>query len=218
MVGKKVRTETAIVGGIASIGGAAAVLARRIFSKLDDQRLIVFGAGAMAASTVRHLRSKGIGELWVANRSPENARALAKDLGGIAMGLEEGMARLVEADVAVFSTGASSFLLDENIARDVMRKRQGRPIFIIDLGLPRNVDPKVSAIESVFVYDMDNLRQLVEASLHRRESDLARAEALVALETADCWSRISAAPLPRTAARIRGVCPLRLNAPTFLPA
>lgn len=212
-VGKKVRTETSIMGGIASIGGAAAVLARRIFSKLDEQRLIVFGAGAMATSTVRHLRSKGIGQLWVANRSPERAQVLAEELGGVAMGLEEGMARLVEADVAVFSTGASNCLLDEAIARDVMRKRQGRPIFIIDLGLPRNVDQRVSGIESVFVYDMDNLRQLVEESLRRRESDLARAESMVNAESADCWSRICAPAAPRPASNSRRVCPLRVELP-----
>jgi|CXWL01.1.fsa_nt_gi glutamyl-tRNA reductase len=221
MVGKKVRTETSIVGGIASIGGAAAVLARRIFSKLDEQRLIVFGAGAMATSTVRHLSSKGISRLWVANRSPERARTLAEDLGGIAMSLEEGMSRLVEADVAVFSTGASNYLLDETIAREVMRQRNGRPIFIIDLGLPRNVDPGVAGIENIFVYDMDNLRQLVEDNLRRRESDLARAEAIVNMESADCWSRICVPAAPRTPSNSRQqeqTCPLRVNLPIMRTA
>lgn len=208
-IGKKVRSETSIVGGINSIGGAAALLARRIFTKLENQRVMVFGAGAMASSTVRHLRSKGAGQLWVANRSAQRAQSLALELGGIALDIEEGLRRLPQVDVAIFSTGASDFIFTEADAREVSRQRLGRPIFIIDLGLPRNVDPGAARANGVFVYDMDDLRRLVDESLRRRESDLARAEAIVAAESVDCWSRIANPEDSQGAPAGRRRCPLR---------
>lgn len=213
-VGKKVRTETAIVGGISSIGGAAALLASRIFSDLADRRIIVFGAGEMAAATVRHLRSKNLGELWVANRSLDHAEALARELGGTAMGFDEGFRRLAEADIAVFSTGAASHLLDAARAGEVSRARSGRPLFVIDLGMPRNVAPEAARAEGCFVYDMDDMRRLVDDSLRRRTSDLARAEAMVAEETADCLARIEAQGEPAGARSRRASCPFKVKAPS----
>ncbi|MBI5884115.1 MAG: glutamyl-tRNA reductase [Elusimicrobia bacterium] len=193
--GKKVRTETRIVGGINSIGGAAGALARRIFADLRERRVLVFGAGAMAAATVRHLCAKGVSGVWVANRSPEKARALAGDLGGIPMSLDHGMARLAEADIAVFSTSAERFLLTGPAARELAERRGGRPLFIIDLAVPRNVDPEVSRAPGVYLYDIDDLRNVVQESLSNRSEDLLSAEAIVAAECRDCWERISNPPI-----------------------
>lgn len=202
--GKRARNETGIVGGIASVGGAAAVLARKIFTDLKDRRILVFGAGTMAASTVRHLCSKGVSGVWVANRSLENARVLARELGGEAMDLERGMERLSEADVAVFSTSAPGFMLDARAARELSARRGGKPLFLIDLGVPRNVDPAVAHEKDVFLYDIDDLREVVRQSLSSREAELACAQALVNAESADCWQRIThplQAPSPLSAAR-----------------
>ena len=201
MVGKKVRNETRIVGGIASIGGAAAVMARSIFSDLKSRVIVVFGAGTMAASSVRHLRSKGAGELYVANRSLDKAQALAAELGGAPLPLHEGFARLEQADIAVFSTGADKVLLDEHAARALSARRGGRPLFIIDIALPRNVAPEVTKAEGVYLYDIDDLKSVVQKSLAKREEDLACADAIVASESADCWNRMTG-PIPVVPARV----------------
>lgn len=201
-VGKRARNETGIVGGIASIGGAAAVLARKIFTRLEDRRILVFGAGAMAASTVRHLCSKGVSGVGVANRSIDKAQTLASELGGEAMGLDRGLERLSEADVAVFSTSAQGYLLGARAVRELAARRGGRPLFLIDLGVPRNVDPEAAREEAVFLYDIDDLREVVRQSLAGRETDLARAEELVSVESADCWQRITT-PLPAVPHRVR---------------
>lgn len=200
MVGKKVRNETRIVGGIASIGGAAAVLARSIFSELRERVIVVFGAGTMAASSVRHLRSKGAGELFVSNRSLDKAQALAAELGGQPITLAEGFERLDQADIAVFSTGADHCLLDGAAALALSRRRGGRPLFIIDIAMPRNVDPAVAKADGVYLYDIDDLKAVVEKSLAKREEDLARAAGIVAAESSDCWERMTYVPAPVSAA------------------
>lgn len=201
MVGKKVRNETRIVGGIASIGGAAAVMARSIFSDLKERVIVVFGAGTMAASSVRHLRSKGAGELYVSNRSLDKAQALAGELGGTPISLAEGFDRLDQADIAVFSTGADRYLLDGDAAIALSRRRGGRSLFIIDIAMPRNVAPEVTKAEGVFLYDIDDLKGVVQKSLAKREEDLARAAGIVAAESADCWQRMTA-PIPVVPARV----------------
>ena len=201
MVGKKVRNETRIVGGIASIGGAAAVMARSIFSDLKERVIVVFGAGTMAASSVRHLRSKGAGELFVSNRSLEKAQALAGELGGKPITLSEGFDRLDQADIAVFSTGADRYLLDGVAAQALSQRRGGRSLFIIDIAMPRNVDPEVTKAEGVFLYDIDDLKGVVQKSLAKREEDLTRAAVIVAAESADCWARLIH-PLPAAAPRV----------------
>lgn len=201
MVGKKVRNETRIVGGIASIGGAAAMMARSIFSDLKERVVVVFGAGTMAASSVRHLRSKGAGKLYISNRSLDKGQALAAELGGEPVTLAEGFERLDEADIAVFSTGADSYLLDEQAARALSKRRGGRSLFIIDIAMPRNVAPEVSKAEGVYLYDIDDLKGVVQKSLAKRETDMAHAAGIVAAESADCWSRLTfpVPAAPRTA-------------------
>jgi glutamyl-tRNA reductase len=199
MVGKKVRNETSIVGGIASIGGAAAMMARSIFSDLKESSIVVFGAGTMAASSVRHLRSKGAGELYISNRSLDKAQALAAELGGQPVTLAEGFDRLDQADIAVFSTGADRYLLDGEAALALSQRRGGRSLFIIDIAMPRNVAPEAARAEGVYLYDIDDLKGVVQKSLAKREDDLARASEIVTAESADCWVRLTH-PLPDLAA------------------
>lgn len=198
MVGKKVRNETRIVGGIASIGGAAAMMARSIFSDLKERVVVVFGAGTMAASSVRHLRSKGAGKLFISNRSLDKGQALAAELGGEPVTLAEGFEKLDEADIAVFSTGSDRYLLDEEAARALSRRRGGRSLFIIDIAMPRNVAPEVAKAEGVYLYDIDDLKGVVAKSLAKREADMAQAAAIVAAESADCWQRLTF-PVPAAA-------------------
>jgi len=200
MVGKKVRNETRIVGGIASIGGAAAMMARSIFSDLKERVVVVFGAGTMAASSVRHLRSKGAGKLYISNRSLDKGQALAAELGGEPVTLAEGFEKLDQADIAVFSTGSDRYLLDEEAARALSRRRGGRSLFIIDIAMPRNVAPEVAKAEGVYLYDIDDLKGVVQKSLAKREADMVQAAAIVAAESADCWQRLTF-PVPAAPAR-----------------
>lgn len=193
-VGKRVRSETGIVGGVASIGGAAAVLARRIFSDVAEKKVLVFGAGTMAESTVRHLASKGVRGMWVANRSLEKARALAEALHGEALPLEDGFAKLLEADIVVVSTGAEGWLLDAARLEAAAAARGGRPLFVIDIAMPRNVDPAAAEVPGVYLYDLDDLRRIVDESLAKRKEDCARAESLVESEAADFWRDLNAPP------------------------
>ncbi|MBI5594862.1 MAG: glutamyl-tRNA reductase [Elusimicrobia bacterium] len=195
-IGKKVRSETRIVGGIASIGGAAAVLARRIFSDIAEKKVLVFGAGTMAESTVRHLCTKGVSGVWVANRSLDKAQALAKDLHGEALPLEEGFAKLDDADIVVVSTGAKDFLLDAARLRDAAARRGGRPLFLIDIALPRNVDPAAADAPGVYLYDLDDLRRIMSESLAKRKQDCEQAEALVVAEASEFWTTLNAPPRP----------------------
>ncbi|MEK6543814.1 MAG: glutamyl-tRNA reductase [Elusimicrobiota bacterium] len=190
-VGKKVRTETRIVGGINSIGGAASVLAQKIFSDLTDKRIMVIGAGSMAQSTVRHLCSKGIKGVVVANRSLDKAQELAESLGGQAMALHEGLTALYDVDIAIFSTGADEYLLDPASIAPLLARRAGRSLFLIDLGAPRNIDPAVAKVDGVYLYDLDSLRHVIAESLSARSSELPRAEAMVLDESNECWEKVS---------------------------
>jgi glutamyl-tRNA reductase len=196
-IGKRIRNETGIVGGIASIGGAASIMSRRIFKDLKDKKILVFGAGTMAESTVRHLCAKGVKDVWVANRSLPNAQKLASNLGGTALGLEEGFEKLEQADIAVFSTGVSKPLLDKIGAEEMARKRNGRTLFVIDLGLPRNVAADAALVPGIYLYDMDDLKRIVRESMSRRTSDTEDAESIVNTESSALWGRLMAPPRPR---------------------
>ncbi|MFH1723482.1 MAG: glutamyl-tRNA reductase [Elusimicrobiota bacterium] len=193
-VARRVRRETNIVGGIASIGGAASVLARRIFTDLQEKRILVFGAGAMAESTVRHLCAKGVSGVWVSNRSLDRAGKLAARLGGVACSLEDGFNLLTEADIAVVSTGADGYLIDAARAEAVSRRRGSKPLFIIDIAVPRNVDPAAGDVSGIYLYDIDSLRKIVEDSLANRRKDIDEADGIVAEESRDLWDRIVRPP------------------------
>jgi len=195
-IGKRVRTETKLVGGIKSIGGAAALLARKIFASSEDKQVMIFGAGTMAETTVSHLCAKGIGDVWVANRSIENAQSLANRLGGKPITLEEGMEKLDEVDIAVFSTGARDFLLTGEEAKALSKRRKGRSLFIIDIALPRNVDPTVGDASDIYLYDLENLKDVVTDSLSRREEGVSEAMEIVNSETNDICGRLRVVPPP----------------------
>ena len=221
--GRRVRNETRIVGGISSIGGAAAILAQKIFTDVTEQAVFVFGAGTMAETTVRHLAAKGIRRVVVCNRNEERGRALAESLRADYLPLKEGLARLHEAGIAVFSTSVEDYLIDEDAVRAVAKKRKNQFSFMIDLGLPRNVDPAASSVEGVYVYDLDGLKGVVEDSLSRRKEDIHDAEAIVLEDVADLWGRLIAPPLPpknvekpRPSRRsILAGKPLMLNCPLY---
>jgi glutamyl-tRNA reductase len=181
-VGRRVRTETAIGENPASISSAAAELAERVFGSLEGRRILILGAGKMSDLATVNLISRGVESVFVANRSVERAERLASRFGGRAVGLGEVEAELESADVVVASTSARGFVLSaEQVAR-AMSKRRGRPIFFVDIAVPRDIDPSVNEIEGCYLYDVDDLERVVEESVAGRREEAVRAEAIVSEE------------------------------------
>jgi glutamyl-tRNA reductase len=181
-VGRRVRTETAIGENPASISSAAAELAERVFGSLEGRRILILGAGKMSDLATVNLISRGVESVFVANRSVERAERLARRFGGRAVGLDQVEAELESADVVVASTSARGFVLSaEQVAR-AMARRRGRPIFFVDIAVPRDVDPAVNEIEGCYLYDVDDLERVVEESVAGRREEAVRAEAIVSEE------------------------------------
>jgi glutamyl-tRNA reductase len=182
-VGRRVRSETAIGENPASISSAAAELAERVFGSLEGRRILVVGAGKMSDLATVNLISRGVDSVFVANRSVERAESLAGRFGGRAVGLDTVEEELEHADVVVASTSARGYVLSAEQVERAMRKRRGRPIFFVDIAVPRDVDPAVNDIEGCYLYDIDDLERVVEESVAGRREEAVRAEAIVTEET-----------------------------------
>jgi glutamyl-tRNA reductase len=185
-VGKRVRTETAIGENPASVSSAAAELAERVFENLEGRRILLLGAGKTADLTAANLISRGVGEIVVANRSTERAAGLARRFGGRAVGLDAVEAELASTDVVVASTSSQGFVLSAPQVARAMKERRGRPIFFIDIAVPRDVDPAVIELEACYLYDIDDLERVVAESVAGRREEAVRAEAIVS-EEADAF-------------------------------
>ncbi|RDI74116.1 hemA: glutamyl-tRNA reductase [Gaiella occulta] len=180
--GRRARVETAIGESPASVPAAGAALAQQVFGELGGRKVVLVGAGKMSELTARNLRSRGATIAAVANRTLEHGGDLAERVGARAVGLD-GVAELLgEADVVVTSTSAQGFVLDGETFGPTVRARRGRPLLFVDLAVPRDVDPALAGADGCFVYDIDDLQAVVEASLAGRRSEAVRAERLVAAE------------------------------------
>ena len=177
-VGKKVRTQTAIAESPASVSAAAAALAQQVFGDLDARRIVVVGAGKIGAQAARSLLARGAEISVVANRTLDRAQELAAELGAEAVGIERLADELARADVVVASTSAPGYLLSP----DDIPPRRGRPLFLIDLAVPRDLDPAIHELEDCFLYDIDDLQAVVAETLAGRRQEAERAEGLVAAE------------------------------------
>lgn len=180
--GRRARVETAIGESPSSVPAAAAALAQQVFEELAGRRVVLVGAGRMSELTARNLVSRGAVIGAVANRTVEHARELAERLGAVAVGLEALPDELREADVVVASTSSPTFVLDADGVGAALRDRRGRPILLVDLAVPRDVEPGLAAVDGCFVYDIDDLEAVVETSLAGRRSEALRAERIVAAE------------------------------------
>ena len=193
--GKAVRAKTGIQTGINSIGGAAATLAHRIFPGGKGGRVVVFGSGEAAEAVVRHLAAKNFSEIWVANRTLEKARAVAEPLGGKACGFEEGLRLLAGAQAGVFSVGAPKAVLTPAVLEPILAGR-GVPLFLLDLGLPRNIEQSCASMAGVHLHDLDHLKELVRESMEKKAQEKARAEELVKESAEDCAIEMIKSPAP----------------------
>ncbi len=176
---KRVQTETAINQNAASVSYAAVELAKKIFGRLNDRTVLVLGAGKMSELTLRHLYDQGVRRVIVVNRTKERADQLAACFGGISEYYEKRRDCLVKADIVISSTGAPHFVLDKEEVAQVMRTRRGRPLFLIDIAVPRDIDPQVNDLENVYLYDIDDLQAVVSANFKEREQEAVKARMIL---------------------------------------
>ena len=182
-VAKGVRTETGIGENAVSVSYAAVELARKIFGKIQDRRVMLIGAGQMAELAAQHLVQLGAGSLAVSNRSDERSEDLARRFGGRAVPFSHIEGELVGMDIVICSTGAPHNIIRRDLVQRVIRHRRNRPMFFIDIAIPRDVEPEVQEIDNVYLYDIDDLEHVVAANLQERAREALRAEALIENET-----------------------------------
>ncbi len=175
-VAKKVRAETKIGTHGVSVGNAAVQLAKRIFHDLSKRTVMVIGAGEMAELTTRHLSGIGIKELLIANRTLEGAEGLAHRLRGRPIRIEEIHYFLRNVDIVITATGSRGFIIRPHHVREAMRLRKNEPMFMIDIAVPRDIDPRVEEIENVYLYDIDDLQGILDENLRIRQEHARRAE------------------------------------------
>jgi len=182
-VAKRVRTETGIASHAVSVGYAAVELARKIFGELEGREVLLIGAGEMAELAAEHLLNHGVSRITTANRTLSRALALARRWGGRAAALEEVPAFLAEADIVISSTGAPDIVVTAAAVRSILRARKHRPLFFVDIAVPRDIDPDVNRLENVYLYDIDDLRGVIEENRAARAEEALRAERIVEEET-----------------------------------
>lgn len=190
-VGKRVRTETALGEGAVSVSFAAVSLARKIFGRLQGRRVLVVGAGDISSLTAQHLKAQGVGDIAITSRTAAHAEALASAVGGCAVPWDALPTSLAAADIVITATGSQRPIITRSQVEAVRGRRRPDPLFIIDIAVPRDVDPTVGDIEQVFLYNVDDLQGIVQENFSRRASEIARAEAIVEEEVARfaAWQR-----------------------------
>ena len=178
-VAKKVRSETGISQSAVSVSYAAVELARKIFGDLSGKTVMIIGASKMGELAAKHLRRAGASSVLVTNRTFERAVELAKVFEGAAVPFEHFTDHMAGADIVITSTGAPHFIIGKNLAEQVIHRRKNKPIFFIDIAVPRDIDPAVNQIDNAFLYDIDDLQQVIDANLKERFKEAMRAEQIV---------------------------------------
>jgi glutamyl-tRNA reductase len=183
-VAKRVRTETKIAETAVSVSYAAVELAKKIFSTLADKTVMLVGAGEMAKLAARHFVANGIRRVMITTRDGQNALELAKRFDGVPVPFEQFRVDMAEADIVLCSTGASHYLIRKEDIQSALRRRMNRPMFMIDISVPRNIDPAAKDVDNAFLFDVDDLEMRVEQNREERRREAARAERLVVEEVA----------------------------------
>ncbi len=193
-VGKRVRTETKIAYNSVSVSYAAVELAAKQLGGLQNRSALIFGAGKMAELTAQHLLSHGVAKIFVANHHLERAEELAKKIGGEAVAWEDALNCSVDVDVIVTSTGAPHYVIKSHRTLQLMQRRGGRGIFIIDIAVPRDVEPEVGEIDGVTLYNIDDLEAVVDEHFKQRREEAALARKIIDDETAELVERFKYIP------------------------
>ena len=176
---KRVRTETKIAENAVSISFAAVELARKIFTELAGKSFMLLGAGEMAELAARHLMNNGVKDVMVVNRTYARGCELAQEFSGRAVKFEDFLQELVHADIIICSTGAPTYVLHKDQMHKVMKERKHRPVFIIDISVPRNIDPEINKLDNVYLYDVDDLQEVVDTNIHGRKVEAEKAETII---------------------------------------
>ncbi len=188
-VAKRVRTETKIAENAVSISYAAVELAKKIFQDLREEVFMLLGAGEMAELAARHLVNSGVKEIVVSNRTHERGCSLADEFCGRAVKFEDFKHELINTDIIICSTGAPEYVLRLKDMEGVMKERRNKPVFLIDISVPRNIDPKINNLDNVYLYDVDDLQNVVDSNLHERQREAEKADEIIDEEVAvfDKW-------------------------------
>jgi len=184
-VAKKAHTETDISSNAVSVSYAAVELAKKVFGQLHDKHILIIGAGKMGKITIQNLLGSGAGKISVVNRTVEKATDLADEIGGKAYSLESLPSCLNEADIVISSTGSNHYVIHADMMASVEKMRKGRPMLIIDIAVPRDIDPKIDQLDSVFLYDIDDLEDVVEANLQERQRAAMKIHSFIKDEMAE---------------------------------
>lgn len=178
-VAKYVRTETQITRGASSVGSVAVELAGKIFGQLEACRVMILGAGEISERTARSLQSRGVRSIIVSNRHYDKAVTLAAEMGGMALHFDHWEKNLLDIDIVISATGAPHAILTVEKLKPLLKHRHGRPLFIIDLAVPRDAEPEINKMEGVFLYDIDSLQQIATESIEIRRQEVVRCESLI---------------------------------------
>jgi glutamyl-tRNA reductase len=191
---KRVRSETGIGQNPVTLPHAALRLVRQIFGDMGTLRILLIGAGEMIEDCATHFHAAGVGRLTIANRNPERAQRLGRRFDAESIGLDSLADRLTEHDVVIASTASPRTIIDRKTFEKALQERRRRPIFALDLAVPRNLDPEATALEDLYLYTIDDLRDIVEASQKRRQAALGQAGAIVEAEVTafERWLRLQA--------------------------
>ncbi len=207
-VGRRVRRETALGSAAVSVSYAAVELAKKIFGSLEGRTIFVIGAGKMSELAAKHLLSSGASAIYVTNRTYERAVQLAAAFRGTAIAFEELFEHLPKADIVISSTGAAGYVVNKEDVAKILSARRNRPVFFVDIAVPRDIDPVVNELDNAFVYDIDDLGQVVEANKKQREREAVWAEEIVQEEVQRTMRRLASRDLVPTIVALED----RLNA------
>lgn len=184
-VGKRTRSETSISEGAVSVSYAAVELATKIFANLSEKSALMIGAGETGELAVRHLVGKGVGDLRIANRTREKAEALVASLGGSVVNYDDMLESLKTVDIVITSVNSPSYIVQPEHVHMIMKQRSNNPLFIIDIGVPRNVNPASGKIDNVFLYDIDSLSAIVDMNLEKRKAEIPKVTTIIREEMVD---------------------------------
>jgi glutamyl-tRNA reductase len=197
-VAKRVRSETGIGQMAVSVSYAAVELARKIFGTLNNRTVMIVGAGKMSELAARHLRRSGASHVFVTNRTHERAVEMAALFQGTPVEYTRFIGMLPEVDIVITSSGAPHYVLRKEDMQRVISARRNKPMFLIDIAVPRNIDPAVNDLDNIFLYDIDDLQEVVNANLRERMKEADHAEALVAEEVDRMMARLKVAEITPT--------------------
>ncbi len=178
-VAKRIRTETKIAEGAVSISFAAVELARKIFEDLSRESFMLIGAGEMAELAAKHLIQNGVKNVLVTNRTFQRAEELAREFNGKAVEFDKFLDALIHADIVICSTGAPHYILHKTDMQKIMKQRKNKPMFMIDISVPRNVEPEINDLDNIYLYDVDDLQGVIKTNIEERRKEQERAEKIV---------------------------------------